>query len=184
MSARNKKERKKQQRTKRKRREMMHRERRQMQAKRASAGESLRFDPPAISTNVNDPQAWRQAIAEVCHTNAIEENMPVDSKQDDDPLSIWWREYDAADGAVRLQMVRETLEVVSADDEDCERFFPEAIYDLEVKLSSEKFVAFLEELYTAHLAIFAMSADWHTKSMVAEYLAQNRTQDIDRVVMA
>ena len=189
MSAQNKKERKKQQRTKRKRREMLHRKKGQVQAKTqtqprtqvqtpsAATGESLFKEP-------NTSQLWRQAISELGRANDIEADGPVDSEQDDDPLSIWWREFDAADGAARLHMVREKLEVLSPDDEDYEHVFPEAVHDLEGKLSSEEYVAFLEELVTAHPANFAMGADWHTTSMVSEYLDQNRMQDVDRVVMS
>jgi hypothetical protein len=167
MSAQSNKARKKQQRSKKKHHEMVQRKKRQLLAKKSTLDDS---SPPNVFST--------PAVDDI-------ESIELDeSRQDNSPLGIWWREYQAADGETRLQMVREKLDVIPSDHEDYKQLFPEAVSELEAKLSCDTFVSFLEELASAHPDVFAMNADWHTRSMVFEYLAQNRMQDIDRVVSA
>ena len=57
------------------------------------------------------------------------------------------------------------------------------VYELESQLPSAEYVAFLEELHDLRPDVYALSAGWHARAMVFEYLAQGQTAQVDRVVM-
>ncbi len=76
------------------------------------------------------------------------------------------------------------METVTADDDVFQHLFPEAVFELESKLPGRQYVAFLEELYETRREVFSLSADWTVRSMVFEYLAQERLDDVDRVALA
>ena len=99
------------------------------------------------------------------------------------PIDDWWEKYEAADGKERLRMTREKLETVQPDDEWYEAIVPEAISELEGPLSEAEYVAFLEELHMTRPDVFAESADWNVRSMAYFYVAEERWEDLDRVIV-
>ena len=192
MSARNKKERKQQQRRKRQRRELNHQAKRRTRA----VGELVVAESGAgeteLPTNHFDeadgphPRAGNlpRGVAELFSSlDNVESAPPAQSTKEQSEAELWWGTYSKADGTSRLQMARHKLETVSTADETYEDFFPEAIDELASQLSPGDYVAFLEELLENHADVFSSSADWNTQSMVFEYLAQGRLEDVDRVVM-
>ncbi len=99
------------------------------------------------------------------------------------PIGDWWDQYELADGQGRLRLVREKLETSRLDDEWFEAIC-DAVSELQGAVSEAEYVAFLEELRTSHPDVFAESEDWHTLSMASWYLAEERWEDLDRVVFA
>jgi hypothetical protein len=103
-------------------------------------------------------------------------------RREQSPIDLWWDDYVKADGEGRLRMVREKLRTIEPESEWYEALFPEAIDELQSKLPSERYVAFLEELLDQHPGVFDISADWNAWSMAFVYIADERYEDLDRVV--
>jgi hypothetical protein len=98
------------------------------------------------------------------------------------PIDRWWDRYMDAHGQRRLEMVREKLATAQPGDEWYEALFPEAVDDLVAKLDPQQYGAFVEELEVQHPDVFAMSANWHVRTMVFKYIAENRHAELDRVI--
>lgn len=182
MPAGSKKQRKQQKRRDRKRRELARQKRRQARAAATSQTQALRVDGPEPFNDSDEPEVWSEPDETGKSGRASSESGGSGSKlseREDAALRLWWDKYMAADGPERLKMTREKLETVSADDEAYDCYFPESVYELEMKLPGEQYVAFLEELLERRPDVFSLSADWYTRSMVLEYLAQQRFDDVD-----
>lgn len=179
MSARSKKDRKQQKRRKRKQREMARHEKNRLASARDSkVAEKTWLDNPEVPFP-RPPRGVDELATLLGESDMEPEQTPGDATE----AELWWGKYSQADSSARLQMTREKLGAVSPDDEAYKDFFPEAIYELESKLAPKDYVAFLEELYASHPDAFALNADWNGRSMVFEYLAQERLDDVDRSVI-
>ena len=159
MSARTKKERQKQEQKKRRNRE---RRREAIREKHRSAPSAFKTEPrpePAASV------------------------LPALPEREPTPMEDWWEHFTNAGGSEQLRMFRDKLETMQAGDEWYEYLVPEAVNELENKLSEAEHVAFLEDLWVTHPVVFAESAEWHVCSLAFFYTAQARWEDLDRVVL-
>jgi len=107
---------------------------------------------------------------------------PKRPEREPTPFDLWWEAYTAADGNERLRMTREKLATVQPDDEWYDVVFPEAVDELQTKLSDQEFVAFLEEIEQSRPDVFAISAQWNVWSMAFLYIAEERFEDLNRAV--
>jgi len=186
MSVRKKQERKQRQTRNRKQRELARREERKAHTAGSSLGEKLRFDDPEplIAADKREPVEQQDDTNELLEETSELDTEPSEPAEPEEAgCELWWDKFSNANGPQRLEMAREKLKTVSADDDAYEQLFPEAIYELESKLSREQYVAFLEEVRETRPDVFSMSADWNTRAMVFEYLAQERLHDVDRAVI-
>ena len=99
-----------------------------------------------------------------------------------DVHELWWDQYKAADGPGRVAMVREKLAALKPDDPDYEKYFPQAIDDLEPPLGPRAFVTFLEDLERDYPEAFADGLDWHSLYSVGVYANDARWDQLERVV--
>lgn len=188
MSARKKQQRKQEQRRRRNQAASARRKKRRARGQNSPVQE-LRFDEPTTSADVDlfdslsestARRAMEKLDAALSEVSPEREKMP---RTEESEAELWWGRYSKADGAACLTMTREKLHTICGDDESYNDYFPDAVYELERKLSSTEYVAFLEELHESYPDIYAQSADWHARSMVSEYLAQGKPDEVDRVAM-
>ncbi|MCH5376130.1 MAG: hypothetical protein JJ992_19335 [Planctomycetes bacterium] len=91
-----------------------------------------------------------------------------------DPLERWWYEYRRADGATKIQMLREKLPLVEQDPEQRELFLPEAFDDLADSLSLDDHARLLEEIRLDYPQVFESQLEWNLFFLSFRYVDEAR----------
>lgn len=92
----------------------------------------------------------------------------------------WWDDYINSGGVGRLAMTRKKLALLPFVQQ--EDYFPEAVFELETKLSAAQYVEFLVEIEQQQPELFVENLSWFASSMIFFCLNNGQSEQLEHVV--